>query len=122
MLINVTVIGEPDTIPLRRNFKLEDELDREIFRNTLGVLRKKISSNSKLNVNECLYLFCDFVLRELCMKKTVTEIEQNAMGVISESQVFIGVPQTLTEIKIEILLNQILKESVFIRNAISKGN
>ena len=56
------------------------------------------------------------------MKKSVTEIEQNAMDVISESQVFIGVPQTLTEIKIEILLNQILKESVFIRNAISKGN
>lgn len=119
--LNVTVQGEPDTLPLRRNFKLEDQIDREIFRNTLTVLRKKISSNSKLNVNECLYIFYDFVLRQLCMKKTATEIEQTAIGFISDSQVFIGVPQTLAEIKIEIYVNHNMKESVFIKGAILKS-
>ena len=116
--LNVTVQGEPDTKPLMRNFKLEDQLDREIFRNTLTLLRKKISSNLKLNVNECLYLFYDFVLRQLCMKKTSAEIEHTAVGFISNSQVFIGVPQTLAEIKIEIYVNQSMKDSVFLKGAI----
>ena len=130
--IKAVVEGEPDTLPFTRIFELRDKIDEKIFFASVKIIKEKLSRNLKINTNECLTIFCDYIINEILAKRTVSLIEKNASKLLSEQQVMIGVSETLRKITFEVLLVDSLTKKkkekekknkiIIIENALPKSN
>lgn len=120
--IKAIVEGEPDTPPFTRIFEFRDNIDEEIFFESVKTIKGKLSRNLKINTNECLAIFCDYIINEILAKSTVTVIEENVSKVLSEQHVMTGVSETLRKITFEVLVHDLAKKSIIIENALPKSN
>jgi urease subunit gamma len=107
-----------DTLPFIRLFEYPDKSDELIFFNSIKMIKEKLSKNLKININECLMIYCAYIIEELYTNKSINSIEENAAKVLSVNQVMIGVPESLRKITFEVKLdndnnlqNQIVKIS-----------
>lgn len=120
--IKALVEGEPDTLPFTRIFELRDNIDEKIFFESVKTIKLKLSRNLRINTNECLTLFCDYIINEILAKRTVNIIEKNTSKLLSEQQVMIGVSETLRKITFEVLVDSLTKKNIIIENALPKSN
>ena len=120
--IKALVEGEPDTLPFTRIFELRDNIDEKIFFESVKTIKLKLSRNLKINTNECLTIFCDYIINEILAKRTVNIIEKNTLKLLSEQQVMIGVSETLRKITFEVLVDRLTKKNIIIENALPKSN
>lgn len=97
--------GEDDTPPFIRLFEYPDESDELIFFNSIKMIKEKLSKNLKININECLMVYCAYIIEELHANKSINSIEENAAKVLSVNQVMIGVPESLRKITFEVKLD-----------------
>src|SRR3954447_16423705 len=107
MLVRVTIKGEPDTAPLRHTFFYADESDEKLFYNSVNMIKEKLDRNLKININESLIIYCEYVVSKLRADEPINVIERNAKKILSPEMVMIGVPESLRKIVFEVKMDKL---------------
>jgi urease subunit gamma len=104
--VKAVIKGEDDIPPFTRLFEYPDKSDELIFFNVIKMIKEKLSKNLKINVNECLMIYCVYIIEQLHTNKSIKSIEENAIKVLSVNQVMIGVPESLKKITFEVKIHE----------------
>ncbi|MFL6330081.1 MAG: urease subunit gamma [Nitrososphaeraceae archaeon] len=104
--VKAVIRGEDDIPPFIRLFEYPDKSDESIFFNAIKMINEKLARNLKINVNECLMIYCAYVIEQLHTDNSIKSIEENATKVLSVNQVMIGVPETLKKISFEVKFDE----------------
>jgi urease gamma subunit len=96
--IKAVIKGEDDTPPFTRLFEYPDRSDELIFFEAIQIIKQRLSKNLKININECLMVYCGYIIERVRANESVKSIEDNANKVLSLDQVMIGVPESLKKI------------------------
>ena len=110
--IKVLVRGEIDTPPFVRIFQYPDKEEESIFFNSVASIKKKIERGLKINANETLSIFCAYVIEQMRKHKSQDEIENAAKGIISSDQALIGVPETLREMRFDVIIDDFPEQRI----------
>jgi urease gamma subunit len=97
MKIEVLVQGDPDIKPFTKLFHYEKS-DELIFLESTKLIKKHLSNNMRLNINETLGLFFAYITTSLNEGKTINEIRKHIPELLSPHQVMIGVPEGLRKL------------------------
>jgi urease subunit gamma len=103
--IKITVKGEPDVSPFTRILQYSTKTDEEIFINSATMIKDRLNRNLKININEAITIYSEFIVSELRKGIPVEQIQKNAACILCPEQVMIGVPETLRKISFEITLD-----------------
>jgi urease gamma subunit len=76
------------------------------------LIKEKLKKNLKININEVLVFYSEFIVSELRDGKSVEQIQNNISNLLDANDVMIGVPETLREIFFEINLDNSTKNIV----------
>ncbi|MGI0005168.1 MAG: urease subunit gamma, partial [Nitrososphaera sp.] len=104
--MKATVKGEPDAAPFTKVFQYIDETDELILHHSVEMVREKLGKKMKINVNEALLVYCNYVAAQVRAKKSVGAIEKEVSDVLSSEQVMIGVPETLRTIALDAIVDK----------------
>lgn len=104
--VRAVIKGEDDIPPFIRLFEYPDKSDESIFFDAIKMINEKLARNLKINVNECLMIYCAYVIEQLHTDNSIKSIEENATKVLSVNQVMIGVPETLKKISFEVKFDE----------------
>jgi urease gamma subunit len=96
--VKATVTGEKDTSPFFRVFEYSDESYDTIFLPSVNKIKEKIAMDLRININECLALYCNYVVSQLRAQNLIEHIEAGAKTLLSPHSVMTGVPETLRKI------------------------
>ena len=114
--VKAVIKGEDDIPPLTRLFEYPDKSDESIFFEAILMIRQRLSKNLRINIHECLMIYCAYIVEQLRANKAVKSIEDNACKVLSVRQVMIGVPECLKKITFKIKIdddnNSVRKEII----------
>ena len=103
--IKITVKGEPDVSPFTNIFQHSTKADEEIFINSAIMIKDRLNRNLKININEAITVYSEFIVSELRNGKPIEQIQKNASCLLDPEQVMIGVPETLRTISFEVTLD-----------------
>lgn len=117
MKIIIQVKGEEDLKPFTKIFDYERN-NEFIFFDSLEIIKKKISRNQKLNINETLALFSGFILISLKEKKSIIEIQNQISQLLLSHQVLIGVPEILKKLTFLVTTDFITNKEILIESPI----
>ena len=117
--MTVTVQGEPDTAPFTRIYQFYNKTDYIILSNSIKTINKKLSRKMKININETLYIYLNYIIDQLRLHKKRNEIIKNASKLLTPDQVMIGVPESLRKINFNIRLESTQRLRVTIKEPIS---
>jgi urease gamma subunit len=120
--IKATVKGEPDTLPFTHIFVYANKSDEQILYNTVEMIKDKLNKNLRININESLLIYCEYVIGGLRSRKTVTLIEENAQKILSPDKVMIGVPESLRKITFEAKIDRLSKRQITLKEPITTSN
>ena len=109
--INVLVKGEQDIPPITKQFQYDNNSE-EIFFSGVEVIKTRLSSNLKINLNETLLFYCAYIVSELRAGKSVEEIEKNVHKILSPEKVMVGVPESIQRIIFEVNIDNKIKETI----------
>jgi urease gamma subunit len=70
------------------------------------MVREKLGKKRKINVNEALLAYCNYVVTEVRAGKRAGAIKKGAREILSVDQVMIGVPETLRTIAIDAIVDE----------------
>jgi len=56
----------------------------------------------RININEALYIYLNYIINQLRLHKKKSEIIKNVSELLTPNQVMIGVPESLREVKFNI--------------------
>lgn len=96
--VKATVTGEKDTSPFFWVFEYSDESYDTIFLPSVNKIKEKIAMDLRININECLALYCNYVVSQLRAQSLIEHIEGGAKTLLSPHSVMTGVPETLRKI------------------------
>ena len=115
-MIDVTVIvqGDPDTVPFTRIFRFYNKADYIILSKLIKSINDKLSKYMKINLNETLYIYLNYIINELRLHRKTNEMITNASTLLTPDQVMIGVPESLRKISFNVVMpnSQILKITI----------
>jgi urease gamma subunit len=111
----VTVIGEEGTYPFSQVFEYSNESFDSIFSPTVDRIKEKLKQRLRINLYECLALYCDYLVSRLRTKNCASPIEQGMQALLSHHDVMTGVPETLRRIVFQIELNRGEQEIITIK-------
>lgn len=109
--INALVKGEQDIPPITKQFQYDNNSE-EIFFSGVEVIKTRLSSNLKINLNETLLFYCAYIVSELRAGKSVEEIEKNVHKILSPEKVMVGVPESIQRIIFEVNIDNKIKETI----------
>lgn len=112
IFIKITVQGEPDTSPFTKIYSYYRKSDEEIFIRSALMIKDKLDKNFKININESLLLYSEFIVSELRDGKSIEQIQKNTSNLLSPEQVMIGVPETLRQISFKVMLDNESMKSI----------
>ena len=104
MDVAVTVQGEPDTVPFTRIFQFYNKADYIILSKLIKSINDKLSKDMRINLNETLYIYLNYIIKELRLHRKTNEMITNASTLLTPDQVMIGVPESLRKISFNILM------------------
>jgi urease gamma subunit len=81
-------------------------------------ISEKLSNEMKINLNEALYIYLDYIMRSLDLDRKVNEIIPFASTLLTPDQVMIGVPESLRKITFSILKPNSQRLDIIIREPI----
>lgn len=119
--IKTISIGEPGVSPMINTFNFRDETDEIIFYNTINMINEKIANGLKINIYETLFFLCEYILKGIRLRLTITEIQNNAHRILTQKNVMIGVPQMTQKIIFEINFGDKHKKQVVLEEAIGSS-
>jgi urease gamma subunit len=108
----VTVRGEPDTEPLIRVYSCSDEIDEQMLFNSIELIMEKMSKKLRININEALLVYLNCLVEAFRCDKKMDEIVNNASDVLTADQVLIGVPESLREIKFDLMMENMPRRQI----------
>jgi urease gamma subunit len=114
----VTVKGEPDAQPLIKHFHFDGEISLKILSNSAKKISDKLSRGAKINVNEVLLTYLNYIIFALKSNTNVSEMEVHVSKLLGNNQVMIGVPETLREIRINIIGDDIPENQIVLNEPI----
>ena len=117
--MTVTVQGEPDMAPFTRIYQFYNKTDYIILSNSIMTINDKLSRKMKININETLYIYLNYIIDQLRLHKKRTEIIKNASKLLTPDQVMIGVPESLRKINFNIKLESTQRQRITIKEPIS---
>jgi urease gamma subunit len=117
--VTVTVQGEPDTSPFTRIYQFYNKTDYIILSNSIKTINNKLSRKMKININETLYIYLNYIIKQLRSHKKRNEIIKNASKLLTPDQVMIGVPESLRKINFNIKLESTQRLCITIKEPIS---
>ena len=117
--MTVTVQGEPDTAPFTRIYQFYNKMDYIILSNSIKTINNKLSRKMKININETLYIYLNYIIKQLRSHKRRNEIIKNASKLLTPDQVMIGVPESLRKINFNIKLESTQRLRITIKEPIS---
>ena len=120
--MTVTVQGEPDTAPFTRIYQFYNKTDYIILSNSIKTINNKLSRKMKININETLYIYLNYIIKQLRSHKRRNEIINNASKLLRPEQVMIGVPESLRKINFNIKLESTQRLRITIKEPISTSN
>lgn len=118
MKIEVLVQGDPDVQPFTKTFHYE-KIDEGIFIESAQLIKKRLSNNMRLNIDETLGLFVTCIVASLNENKTLTEIQKHILELLLPNQVMIGVPEALRKLTFTITTNHIGGEPISVSTPIT---
>jgi urease gamma subunit len=120
-LIDVTVIvqGEPDTVPFTRIFRFYNKADYIILSKLIKSINDKLSKDMRINLNETLYIYLNYIIKELRLHRKTNEMITNASTLLTPDQVMIGVPESLRKISFNVVMPNSQRLKITIKEPIS---
>jgi urease gamma subunit len=115
----VTVRGEPDTEPSIRVYGCRDEIDEQILFNSIEMIMEKLSKKLRININEALLVYLNYLVGALRYDKKMDELVNNASDILTADQVLIGVPESLREIKYDLMMENMSRRQITLIEPIS---
>ena len=118
ILVRVTVISEEGASPFSQVFEYSNESFDNIFSTTVDRIKEKLKQRLRINLYECLALYCDYMVSRLRTKNDTSSIEQGIRALLSHHDVMTGVPETLRKIVFQMELNRGEQEIISISEPI----
>jgi len=120
-LIDVTVIvqGDPDTVPFTRIFRFYNKADYIILSKVIKSISDKLSKEMRINLNEALYIYLNYIIKELRLHRKTNEMITNASTLLTPDQVMIGVPESLRKISFNVVMPNSQRLKITIKEPIS---
>lgn|SRR5581483_1604897 len=112
--IKATVRGEPDVPPFTRVFDYGSS-DEEIFFSSAEMIKEKLQHDMKINANEALIAYCDYVVKAIRASMPDSAIQKDASKILSADKVTIGVPETLQYITFEAKIDNKAARKIIIK-------
>ena len=97
--VQITIKGENAQNSSYKKYYYPNESDEEIFFNSVQLVTARIEKKLKINLNEILTIFLDFLVREYRKKRDIDEIKYNLSKLFTYDQVLIGVPELVKKIE-----------------------
>ena len=97
--IQIIIKGEKAQNSFSQKYYYPHESDEEIFFNSVQLVVSRIEKKLKLNLNEVLTIFLDFLVREYKKKRDTNKIKDNLSKLLTHDQVLIGVPELVKKIE-----------------------
>ena len=97
--VQITIKGENAQNSFYKKYYYPNESDEEIFFNSVQLVTARIEKKLKINLNEMLTIFLDFLVREYRKKRDIDEIKDNLSKLLTHDQVLIGVPELVKKIE-----------------------
>ena len=119
MDVAVTVQGEPDTVPFTRIFRFYNKTDYIILSKLIKSINDKLSKDMRINLNETLYIYLNYIIKELRLHRKTNEMITNASTLLTPDKVMIGVPESLRKISFNILMPNSQRLKIIIKEPIS---
>jgi urease gamma subunit len=116
--VKATVTGEKDTSPFFRVIEYSDESYNTIFVPSVNKIKDKIATGLRININECLAFYSEYVVSQLRTRNRVERIERGAKILLSSHNVMTGVPESLRKIVFQTELDGVLQNVVMIQEPI----
>ena len=116
--VRAIVTGESDTSPYFQIFEYSDESYERIFAPAVNIIKEKLAKGLRINFNECLTLFCNYVVSELRARNSIRNIESEARRILSPRDVMIGVPESLRKIVFHAILDKAIQYVVTVTEPI----
>jgi urease gamma subunit len=104
--VRAIVTGESDTSPYFQVFEYSDESYEKIFVPAVNMIKEKIATGLRINFNECLALFCNYVVSQLRTNNSAEHIERESRKILSPQDVMIGVPESLRKVVFQASLDK----------------
>ncbi|MDP9489424.1 MAG: urease subunit gamma [Thermoproteota archaeon] len=120
--IRITIQGEPDTPPITRIFQFHNSTDYVILENSIKTIKNKLSKKMRININETLNIYLNYIINQLQLPKKSNEITSNLSKLLSPDQVMIGVPESLRKINFKIIAEKKQKLNITITEPISTSS
>ena len=117
--VAVTVQGEPDTVPFTRIFRFYNKTDYIILSKLIKSINDKLSKDMRINLNETLYIYLNFIIKELRLHRKTNEMITNASTLLTPDKVMIGVPESLRKISFNVLMPNSQRLKITIKEPIS---
>lgn len=119
--IKATVRGEPDVPPFTKVFDYGSS-DEEIFFSSAAMVEEKIRHGMKVNANEALIAYCDYVIKAVRANVPDRSVQEGASKILSADKVMIGVPETLQNITFEAIIDNKPARKVIIKEPMQTSN
>jgi urease gamma subunit len=98
IFVKAKVTGENDTTPLNFVFEYSEESYETIFLRSIEAIKERLATGLKINIYECLALYCYYVVTQLRRKISSKSIQQGIKLLLSQENVMIGVPESVKNI------------------------
>ena len=97
--VQITIKGEKAQNSFYKKYYYPNESDEEIFFNSVQLVTARIEKKLKINLNEILTIFLDFLVREYRKQRDIDEIKNNISKLFIHNQVLIGVPELVKKME-----------------------
>ena len=69
------------------------------------MIKDRLDKNLKININEAILIYSEFIVSQLRDGKQIEQIQKNTSHLLNQEQVMIGVPETLRKMSFEVMLD-----------------
>ncbi|MEZ0269146.1 MAG: urease subunit gamma [Nitrososphaeraceae archaeon] len=73
-----------------------------MLKNLIKTIKNKLSRKMRININEALYIYLNYIINQLRLHKKKSEIITNVSKLLTSNQVMIGVPESLRKVNFNI--------------------
>jgi urease gamma subunit len=88
--------------PTQKYFFFADDIDETIFYNTFEKIKSKVDSGLKINLDESIWLYCGYIIREIRRDNNLNKIKDKLSKLLSPDKVMIGVTDIMKKNTFEI--------------------
>ncbi|HEX5922124.1 MAG TPA: urease subunit gamma [Nitrososphaeraceae archaeon] len=90
-----------------------------MLKNSIKTIKNKLSRKMRININEALYIYLNYIINQLRLHKKKGEIITNVSKLLTSNQVMIGVPESIRKVNFNISTGNKQKLDITVTEPIS---